>query len=58
MTKNLFIISFIFIFFSANTMFASAKDEKAGRFFVDQPDVNDDHQIHFIYLLGADSDDR
>ena len=58
MTKNLFTISFIFIFFSANIMFASAKDEKAGRFFVDQPDVNDDHQIHFIYLLGADSDDR
>ena len=25
-------------------------DKKPGRFIEDQPDVNDDHQIHFIYL--------
>ena len=25
-------------------------DKKPGRFFEDQPDVNDDYQIHFIYL--------
>ena len=27
-------------------------DKKPGRFFEDQPDVNDDYQIHFNYLLG------
>ena len=35
------------------TLFSSsiyASDEKSGRFFEDQPDVNDDFQIHFIYL--------
>ena len=39
-----------------NVLFAS--DEKPGRFFEDQPDVNDDYQIHFIYTLAADSKDR
>ena len=33
-------------------------DEKPGRFFEDQPDVTDGHQIHFIYLLGKDSKDK
>ena len=33
-------------------------DKKPGRFFEDQPDVTDDHQIHFNYLLAADSEDR
>jgi len=33
-------------------------DKKPGRFFEDQPDVNDDYQIHFNYLLAADSEDR
>ena len=32
-------------------------DKKPGRFFEDQPDVNDDHQIHFIYLLSLDGKD-
>ena len=32
-------------------------DKKPGRFFEDQPDVNDDHQIHFIYLLSLDGED-
>jgi len=36
----------------------SLTDEKSGRFFEDQPDVNDDYQIHFNYLLAADSEDR
>ena len=36
----------------------SLTDEKLGRFFEDQPDVNDDYQIHFNYLLAADSEDR
>tara|TARA_B110000261_G_scaffold136641_1_gene154591 strand:- start:368 stop:469 length:102 start_codon:yes stop_codon:yes gene_type:complete len=31
-----------------------AVDEKPGRFFEDQPDVTDDYQIHFNYLLTAD----
>ena len=43
------------LFFSLllNTSLASA-DEKPGRFFEDQPDVTDEHQIHFIYLLPSD----
>jgi len=28
-----------------------SKDQKPGRFFEDQPDVTDEHQIHFIYLF-------
>ena len=30
----------------------SLADEKPGRFFEDQPDVNDDYQIHLIYFLA------
>ena len=37
---------------------ASGSDEKPGRSFKDQPDVNDDYQIHFNYLLAKDSEDR
>jgi len=33
-------------------------DTKPGRFFEDQPDVNDDYQIHFNYLLAFDGEDR
>jgi len=43
-------------FFFTNLTFAA--DEKSGRFFEDQPDVTDDYQIHFNYLLVADSEDR
>ena len=32
-------------------------DKKPGRFFEDQPDANDDYQIHFIYLLSLDGKD-
>jgi hypothetical protein len=42
--------------FFTNPTFAS--DEKPRRFFEDQPDVTDDYQIHFNYLLAADSEDR
>jgi len=35
-----------------------AADEKPGRFFEDQPDVTDDYQIHFIYLIPKDGEDR
>ena len=43
------------------TLFSSsifASDDKTGRFFEDQPDVNDDYQIHFIYMLSANDKDR
>ena len=43
------------LIFSSSLLIA---DEKPGRFFEDQPDVNDDYQIHFNYLLAADSEDR
>ena len=33
-------------------------DDKPGRFFEDQPDVNDDFQIHFIYLLAKKTKDK
>ena len=33
-------------------------DTKPGRFFEDQPDVNDDYQIHIIYLLTSDTEDK
>jgi len=32
-------------------------DKRPGRFFEDQPDVSDDYQIHFIYLLTLDGKD-
>ena len=35
-----------------------ASDEKPGRYFKDQPDVNDDFQIHFIYLLAKKTKDK
>jgi len=52
--KKLFLI-FAIIFFSTSLL---AADKKAERFFEDQPDVTDDYQIHFNYLLAADSEDR
>ena len=41
------ILIIVFSLFS-NAVFAS--DEKPERYFVDQPDVTDEPQIHFIYL--------
>ena len=52
--KNLLIL-FLTLFFT-NLTFAA--DEKSGRFFEDRPDVTNDYQIHFNYLLAADSEDR
>ena len=49
------LILFLTLFFT-NLTFAA--DEKPGRFFEDQPDVTNDYQIHFNYLLAADSEDR
>ena len=42
----------IFTILFSSLVFAA--DEKSGRFFEDQPDVTDDYQIHFNYLLAAD----
>jgi len=53
MKKTIFYLSLI-LFISP--LFAA--DEKPERFFEDQPDVTEDHQIHFNYLLAADSKDR
>jgi len=50
------ILIFFLTFFFTNLTFAA--DEKPGRFFEDQPDVTNDYQIHFNYLLAADSEDR
>ena len=45
------ILIFFLTFFFTNLTFAA--DEKSGRFFEDQPDVTDDYQIHFNYLLAV-----
>tara|TARA_B100000482_G_scaffold28724_1_gene18472 strand:- start:42 stop:986 length:945 start_codon:yes stop_codon:yes gene_type:complete len=49
------LLTLLIVLFSSSVFSA---DEKPGRFFEDQPDVNDDYQIHFNYLLAADSEDR
>ena len=33
-------------------------DKKPGRFFKDQPDITDEPQVHFIYILNKDSEDN
>ena len=53
MKKIIFYLSLILF---VTPLFAA--DEKPGRFLEDQPDVTEDHQIHFNYLLAADSKDR
>ena len=50
-----FLILFLTLLFT-NLSFAS--DEKLGRFFQDQPDVTDQPQVHFIYLLNKNSKDN
>ena len=50
------IIFYLSIILFVTPLFAA--DEKPGRFFEDQTDVTDDYQIHFNYLLSADSEDR
>lgn len=34
------------------------EDKKPGRYFEDQPDITDEHQVHIIYSLLADSKDN
>mgnify|MGYP000915877326 FL=1 len=53
MKKLLILLSVIL--FNSSLLVA---DEKAGRFFEDQPDVTDDYQIHFNYLISSDGEDR
>ena len=53
MKKLILILTIIFF---STSLFAS--DEKPGRYFEDQPDVTDKPQVHFIYLLNKDSEDR
>ena len=50
------ILIILLTLFFTNLTFAS--DEKPGRFFEDQPDVNDDYQIHFIYFLAKKTKDK
>ena len=52
--KKLLILILTLLF----TNFSFASDEKPGRFFEDQPDVTDQPQVHFIYLLNKDSKDN
>jgi len=49
------LLIFIFFLFSSISL---ASDDKPGRFFEDQPDVTDDYQIHFNYLISSDGEDR
>jgi hypothetical protein len=49
------ILIFLFFLFSNISL---ASDDKPGRFFEDQPDVSDDYQIHFLYTLAKDGEDR
>ena len=49
-------IFFLFTIILVNVSFAS--DKKEGRFFEDQPDVTDDYQIHFIYMLDKNGKDN
>ena len=52
--KKIIIFFIIFLF----SPFSFASDEKPERYFEDQPDVTDEPQVHFIYLLNKDSEDR
>jgi hypothetical protein len=52
--KNILLI-FLFLLL---TNISLASDDKPGRFFEDQPDVSDDYQIHFLYTLAKDGEDR
>tara|TARA_B100001057_G_scaffold293447_1_gene293550 strand:- start:1260 stop:2249 length:990 start_codon:yes stop_codon:yes gene_type:complete len=59
--KKIFLLILIYLFSTLSIAAASNllnPDEKPGRFFEDQPDVTDDYQIHFNYLLAKDSEDR
>jgi len=50
------ILLFLIIFIIPSLAFAG--DEKPGRFFEDQPDINDDFQFHLIYFLDNKTKDK
>ena len=52
--KNIFVLTTLCFL----CPFYALADQKTGRFFEDQKDINDDYQIHFIYLLAKDGVDR
>ena len=67
--KKIFIIFFSIIYLPIVSSYSASgienfkeidlsKDQKPGRYFEDQPDITDEHQIHFIYLLPSDAEDR
>ena len=67
--NKIFIILFSIIYLSIAPSYSASgikdfekidlsKDQKPGRFFEDQPDITNEHQIHFIYLLPSDGKDR
>ena len=69
--KTILTLVFCFIVFSLNSYsYADAcyspdtkpllleEDKKPGRYFEDQPDITDEHQVHIIYSLLADSKDN
>ena len=51
-------IKFLFILSLTFPSLSFSSDQKEGRFFWDQPDVNDDYQIHFNYIVTLDGEDR
>ena len=67
--NKIFIILFSIIYLSIAPSYSASgikdfekidlsKDQKPGRFFEDQPDITNENQIHFIYLLPSDGKDR
>ena len=52
---RIFISYTIISFFLASAVFS---DEKQGRNFVDLPDVDDGYNIHVMYVLPKDGDDK
>ena len=38
--------------------YINTKDQKPNRSIVDRPDTNDDHQVHFIYAILKEGDDK
>ena len=47
----------LIVFFTTFLAVALGGDQKSGRSFKDRPDVTDDYQIHFIYMLDKNGKD-
>ena len=52
------LIPFVSIENQKNIKYVLLDDNKVGRALFDRPDVNDDYQVHFIYLLMKDDEDK